>query len=236
MKKNKKKIITSIIIGVVFLLIIGIVIFNVFLARKDLNSLVVKEKLYMYFGTEKFKVNGKVTFNYDGNVSDLLINNKKTELYSEPIYYSDKMKLILPVNYNFVSYMTGVQNKVNYFTILEQKYDDYYLTNNNLKYKANNGFLYDGSDYYLFLHDAKVEFNGVSADITPFSYVNYIYDSKELYIYNYKEDKVYYYDNVLGNVYVTNDKFKVDVSSDIIVINNKEKLLMKNFEYLKNLK
>ena len=63
-----------------------------------------------------------------------------------------------------------------------------------------------------------------------------VYDTKDLFIYNYKTGKMSSYQNVNGDVLVNNNEFKVNLSSDIIIINNKEKLLMKNFDYLKKLK
>ncbi len=235
--KNKKKFIASIVVGLVLLFVIIIVIVNVMLARKELNTYVEKkENLYIYFGRERFDINGNLTINHDGNISNLKINNKKTKLYGEPIYYSKAKKIIIPVNYSFVSYSNGVQKKVPYFTVLSEKYDDYYLTNKNLNYKANKGFLFDGSDYYIFINNCVVNFNGMSVKITPFSFVNYVYDTNELFIYDYASGKMNNYENVTGDVFVTNDEFKLNVSSDLIIINNKEKLLMKNFDYLKKLK
>ena len=67
------------------------------------------------------------------------------------------------------------------------------------------------------------------------SYVNYQYDTKDLYIYNFSEDKVYY-ENVSTDVLATTDNYTINLSSDSILINNKNKLLMKNFDYLKKLK
>ena len=68
------------------------------------------------------------------------------------------------------------------------------------------------------------------------SFVNYVYDSRELYIYNYDEKKIYYFDNISGNVFVSNDLYKVNLRADSLEINGKNKLLMKNFDYLKKLK
>ena len=68
------------------------------------------------------------------------------------------------------------------------------------------------------------------------SYVNYLFNTKTLYIYNYNEDKIYSFNNVDEDVIVVSDYYKVNVSSDIIYVNKKEKLLMKNFNYLNKLK
>lgn len=234
---KNKKMITSIVIGIVVLIIIATVVISILLARKDLNTFSVKkENMYVYFGSERFDVKGNITLNHDGDVTDIKIDGKKTTLYGEPLYYAKGNKLILPVNYNFVFYKTGVQKKVPFFTKLEKKYGDYYLDNKDLKYKVNNGFLFDGSDYYIFLSNVKVSFGGKNIDISPMSFVNYVYDTKDLFIYNYKTGKMSSYQNVNGDVLVNNNEFKVNLSSDIIIINNKEKLLMKNFDYLKKLK
>lgn len=232
-----KKIITKIIIGIIILVLLTILIINLFNVNKDLTSKKIKnEDVYIYFGTEKFDYKGNITLDRNNNITNIKFNNKKSKLYSEPIYYSKKEKIIIPTYYNLVNTSVGLQNKIKYYTELELIDDSYYLKNDKLNYKLNNNFLYDGSDMYIFIQQSTVTFNDIKVEISPLSFVNYIFDTKELYIYNYKEDKITYYEKVDTDVYVLNDNYKVNLSSDNIIYKNKQKLLMKNFDYLKNLK
>lgn len=236
-KKLTKKQIVPMIVGLLIIIVAAVIIINVFFVQKELSKKRLKEEdVYIYFDTEKYEFSGNITLDYDDHITNLTLDRSSTTLYSEPIYYAKKKKIIIPVNYNLVNGVTGIQNKVNYYTELSQEDEDFYLTGENLNYKSNNSFLFDGSDFYIFMDDGKVMFDNQSVDITPLSYVNYIYDSKDLYIYNYNEDKVYYYDNVTTDVKLETAKYKLNLTADCLTINNKEKILMKNIDNLEKLK
>lgn len=235
-KKKSKKLIPF-IIGIVLVLVAVIVIVYLFFIHKNLNSKVLKnEDVYIYFGSEKFDYKGNITLDHNENITNINLDNKKVTLYSEPIYYEKDKRVILPVTYSVINTSAGLQNKVSYYTEIVNRDDYYYLVNNELDYKLNNNFLFDGSDMYLFIQPSTVVFGDEKVEITPLSFVNYIFDTHELYIYNYEKDKVYYYQNITKDVFVLNDNYKINISSDNMIYNNKEKLLMKNFDYLKKLK
>ena len=63
------------------------------------------------------------------------------------------------------------------------------------------------------------------------------FDDGELYIYNYDEDKVYYYPAMIdGDVIYKNDIFELNISSDSVKSGTKNKLLRKNIDDLNRLK
>ncbi|MBR2678937.1 MAG: hypothetical protein IKE63_05925 [Bacilli bacterium] len=232
---NKK--VSSIILGAIIIILVAVVIVNLFFINKDLNSKKIKnEDVYVYFGDEKFDYKGNITLDHEGKITNIKFDNKKVTLYSEPIYYAKKEKVILPVPYSVVNTSVGLQNKVMYYTEIVSRDGYYYLVNNELDYKLNNNFLFDGSDMYIFIQSSKVTFGDKEIEISPLSYVNYVFDTKDLYIYNYEKKKIEYYENVDQDVFVSNKNYKVNLSSDNIIINEKQKLLMKNFDYLKKLK
>ena len=233
--KNKKA--RTAIIGLLLIVLIAIVLVSLFLVNKELNSKKLSnEKIYIYFGNEKFDFKGNITLDHDNNITNIKLNNKKVTLYSEPIYYAKKKQIILPTAYSVVNTSVGLQNKVSYYTEIVDRDGAYYLTNNELDYRLNNNFLFDGSDLYIFIQPSKVIFGDKEIEITPLSFVNYVFDTKELFIYNYEKDKMEYFTDVNGDVFVTNDNYKVNLSSDNMIFNKNEKLLMKNFDYLKKLK
>lgn len=233
---SNKKIVAIIISTLILLLLIMIILF-LFAAKKDLNSKNIKDKdIYIYFGKEKFDFKGNITLDHDNKITNIKLNNKKVELYSEPIYYTKEKSVILPVDYSVVNTSLGIQNKISYYTEIVNRGDDFYLVNNELDYKLNNNFLFDGCDLYIFIKPSKVTFNNEKIDISPLSFVNYVFDTRELYIYDYENDKIKYYDNVSTDVFVSNENYKINLSSDNMIYKSKEKLLMKNFNYLKKLK
>ena len=237
-KMGKLRIVSISGISLLVIIIAVIVIFNLIFVNKELTTFKLsKEKVYIYFGEKKFKYTGNISLDYDNSIANIKLNDKEIILYSEPIYFQNKEELILPVTYSVVfAANNGVQNKVNYFTRLINNDNHFTLKNNDLNVPIENVFLYDGSDYYIFIDDSLVSFLDKEINISPMSYVNYIYDTKELYIYNHDEDKVYYFENVTGDVFVYNDVYKVNLKSDSLLFKGKNKLLMKNFDYLKKLK
>ena len=136
MKKKKNKIIISIVVGLVVLIIVTIVIINAFFAKKELTTLKLqKEDVYIYFSEEKFDFKGNITLDYDNNITSITLDGKKTKLYNEPIYYSKKDELILPVNYSITfPASAGKQNKVNYYTSVKKIDDAYYLVGKKLNF------------------------------------------------------------------------------------------------------
>ena len=137
-KKNKKTL--GITLAGILLIILIIVVISIFFAKKDLNEYKIKnENIYMYFGEEKFEFNSDVVLDNDNNVTSLKSNNKKLELYSEPVYIKNKKKVIFPKNMNVVFPKSSFkQYKVNYYTVLTKDNDDYKLTNKNLNYRISN--------------------------------------------------------------------------------------------------
>ena len=114
-KKNKKTL--GITLAGILLIILIIVVISIFFAKKDLNEYKIKnENIYMYFGEEKFEFNSDVVLDNDNNVTSLKSNNKKLELYSEPVYIKNKKKVIFPKNMNVVFPKSSFkQYKVNYY-------------------------------------------------------------------------------------------------------------------------
>lgn len=237
-KMDKKKLIPMGVVGLITIVIAIVVIINLLFVKDDLKSFSFSnEKVYINFGEERFDFTGNISMDDKDNVANVTIDGKETKLFSEPIYYKKKDQIILPTPYSVVfPKSSGRQFKVNYFTMVKKSNDNFYLKNNDLSTNVNNTFLFDGSDYYIFLNDSVVSFGDNEIEIGSMSYVNYIYDTKELYIYDYNDKKIYYFEDVTGNVFVSNDLYKVNLKSDTLEINGKNKLLMKNFDYLKKLK
>jgi len=233
--KNKK--VRTFLIGIVVFVLAIIVILNLFAVKKELSSKKIKnEDIYLYFGSEKFEYKGNITLDHENSITNIQFNNKDVTLFSEPIYFAKKEKIILPVAYSVVNANIGLQNKVGFYTEIVNRDGYYYLLNKDLDYKLNDHFLYDGEDMYIFIQPSTVSFQDKKIEISPLSFVNYLFNTQELYIYDYKEDKVSYYEQVTDNVIVSNENYKINLSSDNIIYKDKEKLLMKNFDYLKKLK
>ncbi len=236
-KENKKTLGLALMLTVLIMLLL--VVISLFLAKKNLNEYKIKnENIYMYFGEKKFEFNSDVILDKNNNITSLKTDDKKLNLYSEPVYIKNKKKIIFPKSMNVVFPKSSFkQYKINYYTVLTKDDEDYKLTNKNLDYRISNSFLYDGNDLYFFITKGTVTFSNQSIDISPMSYVNYSYGNGELYIYNYDEDKVYYYPAMIdGDVIFKNDDFELNISSDSVKSGTKNKLLRKNIDDLGRLK
>lgn len=236
-KENKKTLGLALVLTILIMLVL--VVISVLFVKKDLNEYKIKnENIYMYFGEEKFEFNTDVVLDKDNNITSLKANNKKIDLYSEPVYIKNKKKVIFPKSMNVVFPKSSFkQYKINYYTVLTKDNEDYKLTNKNLNYRISTSFLYDGNDLYFFITKGTVSFSNQSINISPMSYVNYSYGNGELYIYNYDEDKVYYYPRMIdGDVIFKNDAFELNISSDSVKNGTKNKLLRKNINDLDRLK
>lgn len=236
-KENKKTLGLALMLTVLIMLLL--VVISLFLAKKNLNEYKIRnENIYIYFGEEKFEFNSDVILDKNNNITSLKTDDKKLNLYSEPVYIKNKKKIIFPKSMNVVFPKSSFkQYKINYYTVLTKDNEDYKLTNKNLDYRISNSFLYDGNDLYFFITKGTVTFSNQSIDISPMSYVSYSYGNGELYIYNYTEDKVYYYPAMIdGDVIFKNDDFELNISSDSVKSGTKNKLLRKNIDDLSRLK
>ena len=211
MKKSLKKIFEKKLplllssIGIVFVAISVIAVIS--LTKKDLEELIIEnDEVYIYFGEEKFEFKSKATLDHDKGITSLLLDEKKVELQSEPIYYKKRVEALFPQKMSVVFPITnGMQKKVNYYTSIEKNGEDFYLKNKDLDYKISSSFLYDGNDLYF-------------------------------YIYDYSQDNMMFFEQVNEDVYAISNNYKINISIDSLILNNKTKLLMKNLDYLKNLK
>ena len=241
MKKSLKKIFEKKLplllssIGIVFVAISVIAVIS--LTKKDLEELIIEnDEVYIYFGEEKFEFKSKATLYNDKGITSLLLDEKKVELQSEPIYYKKRVEALFPQKMSVVFPITnGMQKKVNYYTSIEKNGEDFYLKNKDLDYKISSSFLYDGNDLYFFIEDTKIVFGEVEINIPRFSYVINRYKG-ELYIYDYSQDNMMFFEQVNEDVYAISNNYKINISIDSLILNNKTKLLMKNLDYLKNLK
>ena len=161
------------------------------------------------------------------------MNGQEVDLDSQPIYYKGMDKVIFPQEMSVVYPTTGQSYKIPRFTNMEIQNGTTYIDVS--KMPLNNVFIYDGNDLYFFIDDAKVIVGETQVDLSPFSYVMYNYNS-ELYIYNHRDDQMYYLPSVTDDVFVETNNYKLNLNIDSITYKNKEKLLIKNFAYLDLLK
>lgn len=228
--KKHLKLVISIFIVVIAIIVGCILIFM----RKNINEYKIKNaETYIYFGDKRFDYNTELTLNAESGITKIKMNGQEVDLDSQPIYYKGMDKVIFPQEMSVVYPTTGQSYKIPRFTNMEIQNGTTYIDVS--KMPLNNVFIYDGNDLYFFIDDAKVIVGETQVDLSPFSYVMYNYNS-ELYIYNHRDDQMYYLPSVIDDVFVETNNYKLNLNIDSITYKNKEKLLIKNFAYLDLLK
>lgn len=221
-------------IPILLILISLIVIIILTFMKENMNEYKIeKAKTYIYFGETRFDYNTELTLNAESGVTKIELNGQQVDLDSQPIYYTGLDKVIFPQEMSVIYPSTGQSYKIPRFTNIEMQNGVNYT--DATKTPLDNVFIYDGNDLYFFLDDATLNLGETQIDLSPFSYVIYNYNG-ELYVYNHRDDHMYYLPNVSEDVLVQTDKYKINLSIDSITTKNKEKLLIKNFTYLDKLK
>lgn len=225
------------ILDILVIIAVIVVIIFAFSIKKDVTDYKVQnDNIYMYFGKEKFDYKGSFTINTDKNITNIKLNGKKAQLDYEPIYFADKKEVVFPKTMAIIFPLeNGNTKKVTYYAKINQDGEDIYLTNKLLNNrKLANTFLFDGNDLYFFVEKTEVSFEGGKVEISPLSFVVYNKD-KELYVYDYSNDKMHMYTNINKPI-ASNNNYKIDLKEDTLLFKSKTQVLMKKMKYLKNYK
>lgn len=228
---------------VIFLTTVGLilillaVIFIVFFVKENLDTYTIEnEDMYIYFDQAKFEYNTDITLDSSSGVTKLEVDGEEVDLESEPLYYKGIDKVIFPKEMAVVFPLSsGQQKRIAKFTQLDASEGGMYLKNRNLNYSIANAFLFDGNSLYFFLDDTTFKVGEIEITVPAFSYAIYNFN-KDLYLYDYEEDMMYYFANVTNDVLAEAKGYTINLSIDSLEINGKSKLLLKNFSYLSNLK
>ena len=237
--KNKK---LYIMIGSTILVFIAMILLFVLFynANKTINEYHVDDnELYTYFGRQKITYKSHLTLTRNNYVTQAEIDGEDVKLGNEPLYFKDQKKILIPNDVSIVLPLENMnQKKLSHYSVIENEKDNSYLIKEETKKELTDAFIYDGNDLYVFLKESTLTFGDKKIILSPLSFVLCVYND-ELYIYNYSEDKVEYYDlkeEKETDVYVTNDSYNVNINFDYIKFNNKSILLNKKIDTLEAIK
>ncbi|GEM_PF-6652729 len=173
--------------------------------------------------------------------SEVLIiknGNEEIETNSLPIYMDGTDGIVLTRKMLYVYPKDDIMklNTLNYYT--EVSFDKTIsvlrIDNGNKKKDANCGFLYDGSNTYIFMNDTVLMYNDKVIELGRFSYlvVNY---NETVEFYNTKNNQ-YIYENFDGdvNVYDTANGYSVNLNNDTCLYKGSEMILFGKISSRKN--
>ena len=218
-----------------FIILLGVLL-ALFQAEEELVQYQIKdEKLYTYSGDVRLDFDTSVTLDAKENVTKLTAGEEEMEVYTEPIYYADKKKVVFP-NTMSVIFPTDnrLQRKINRYTVIDGTYSSPMAKNVNLSHALIDAFIYDGFDVYFFTEDGKITYGEKIVEVPAFSFVRCEYNGS-LYIYNYEKQEMIYEKTVKDVVMAEFNGFSINLSYDNIVVDNEPSLLNKNINALAKL-
>lgn len=237
MKKILRFIMTKKNLRWVLLFSLIVVVIIIFTINRNHDVVVIrKEKLYQYFDNLKLEYTGRIQINKtEGEITKITFEGKTLELDSFPLYYEGKDQLIFPKNMAVVFPLTGLQYKVNFFTLAYKDADEICVKDKRLVRRLFDTIIYDGNDLYVTTEDGSVNIGNNSYKVSALSYIEVNTFSQTVNIFDYETKKNTKIENVVEDVIITNGNFKVNASLDLMYYETKSKLLIKDVSKLTNL-
>ena len=159
------------------------------------------------------------------------------ELDIIPIYFQKiDNQVMFPVNMSIVYLNNKTQAyKINYFTKLENEVvneeESTFVYYQDKKMYLGDSIIYDGNDLYLFPYSTTIIVDDVKYELAPLSYV--IVDFNDtIEIYDKRNDKYIIIDDFKNNVMAYYKKYVINLSTDMIMYDNGNRILRKNIDKL----
>lgn len=237
MKKILRFIISKRNLRWIVLLALILIVIIFFTVNRNNDVIVIrKHKLYQYFNDVKLEYNGRIQINKkEDEITKITFEGNTTELDSFPLYYEDQSQLIFPKNMAVLYPITGLQYKINFFTLAYFDADEVCVKDKRLVKRLFDALIYDGRDLYITTEDSTVTIGTTVYKLSALSYVEVNTFSQIVNMFDYKSKKYTTIEDVTDDVIISNGRFKVNASLDLMYYDTKSKLLVKDIGKLKNL-
>lgn len=241
-KKRIRRLKKMKIMVVSFLLFISIITGFYVINRyySSLNSITYEDyEIYQYFSGARVAYSGKATIKRNNEITSIESKEKKIDTGFIPIYFQKvDNECLLPETMELV--FPSIKNKsykVNYFTKIMYDYtgdiETSFLVYKDKRILLDNSFLYDGDNLYFFPYSTSILIDGKNYNLSPLSYI--IVNYKDMIeMYDKQSDKYTIIDSHNNDVIATMDNYKINLSTDMIMYNNENRLLIKNIDKLSN--
>ncbi len=224
-------------INIIIIILVILLAFSTYKIVSSKEKVEVDDNLYQYLSGIKYEYKGKTSLTADNN--GIILNNKNIniDMDSTPIYYSKKDKVLLSNSMSVIFPKSNFKsNKLRELSYLnyDKKLNECDYSKGKYSTNITSGFIYDGMDLYILVNKGVLYINGEEINISPMSYIIANYDNNVI-LYNKESDE--YKDIPLNdnNAYVTTNDFTINILYDSVKYNNKEQLLIKNIDILKNI-
>lgn len=221
----------------VALLIVIVIVYILLSFKEDVDVMTIENHdLYQYLTGFKIEYTGKIKINKTKDkITKLSFIDQEIELDSTPIYYQDEEKVLFPKNMSVIYPLEGLQYKINYYSQAYNDFEEVSVKDRSLEKRLFNSIIYDGGDIYFLTEECSVSFNNTEYKLGRLSYVIVDTLNKVVSLYNYEKDEFIQIENVNDEVIISNGKYRVNASLDLMYYNSKSKLFIKSIESLKNL-
>lgn len=240
-KKNKKSNKLDFLIKFIAIIFLIIVVFWISRFTKTMDTKTTEnEDFFQFIGERVIEYSGELTLSRKEGITELNVQDIELELNSSPIYYAKEPKLLLPEDMAIISpYDNGKMQKVKHFSnIKDEEYAVFLNIYNENKEKVidiTNSFLYDGDNIYIFPNGATIMCGTDTYVITPLSYVNAIYKDY-IEIFDYQTQQYNIIQTQDTEVFAIIDEYKINLNTDVLYRPDQEQLLIKNINYLEDIK
>lgn len=152
-----------------------------------------------------------------------------------PFYYKDRNKICLMADmaYYKPDQQDSVQiRKLNYFTEIETSADTLLLSRGGKAESDEGGFLFNGTDTYIFLEETDLRFAGKKISLESLSYA-VVCPNSWIMVYNAGDGK-FRYEALYGNANAYTkgkNKYEVNLAAELLNYNEGEYMLNASVEY-----
>ena len=219
------------------LLIITIMLGVLFSFKRDIDVVEIKNRtVYAYFAGIKKEFKGTIRINKSQEEStELTFKDEEIELDTTPIYFKGEKRVLFPKNMAVIYPLKGYQFKINYYSELYEDYTEFSIKDGSLDKRLFDAIIYDGGDIYLLTEKCTVTFGDKKFELDPLSYVVVDTYNNQVSVYDYTKDDYQVFMDVSDQVIITNGKYRVNASLDLMYYNDTSKLFIKDVSVLTNL-
>ena len=147
---------------------------------------------YQYYGGNSAWIESGSELRRGVDGTSILKSGNRMSETTLPIYLEHSRKVVFPTDMLYITPRSGGCDRVAYFSEVECKANSMItITRAGTTKNTEQGFLYDGEDFYLFLEPVTLKFNGYTMDLPALSYAEAVfggymmlfnYDTKEFFI------------------------------------------------------
>ena len=180
-----------------------------------------------YYGGSFTKINAGAELRRGTDGTTNLKLGKQSIATTLPVYLDNSRKVVLTTDMLYIAPRSLDFRRAACFSEVECRANGaVYFTRDGSAENIEQGFLYDGEDFYLFLEPVTVSFNGYTMELPALSYVEAVYGGyMMLFNYDTKEFFIEQSDGT-GTAYPPSGDYEVSLLGDSMVLNDGNKLLL----------